>query len=234
VVGSIIWPEQTSILSQATAPAQQVYDDVTYGLRKAGWVHRPFGARDGGFAHVNEPGWSREFFCHQVQRYHLVSDILSLSDGLTDVWMEISTDPEDSRCREEDDTESKLLAELYPRLPQLMPPSGTAQRSVGSGGTEARAYSSGEVFSDLDLSSIQRHYAGQIAAAGWHAGGSGESEHSAWTTWWREDESGVHYQGLLSVVRLPRSNSYIVQVHTARTTPFEPSERRVWRVWGSS
>jgi hypothetical protein len=233
IVGSTVWPEQTTILFHADAPAREIDDALTQGLAAGGWIHRPFGAADGGFPLVEEAGQSRKFYCHGATHVFLMVDTLTLPDGSTDIEMEITTDPDDTRCREDQDGRQTVPHDTawYPPLPRFMPPPGAAQEGTNSGGGSYHARASGEVWSDLDLSSIHRHYARQLEATGWHPDEEGASESSAWSAWWREAEDGIRHQALLCAVRLAAGGSYLLHVYTARTAPPASSEPHAWVVW---
>lgn len=75
----------------------------------------------------------------------------------------------------------------------------------GSGWGPDGAYSYAAIETDLDLDAVARHYAAQLADAGWTCTDGGTGGPQAWSAWTFDDSAGKPWVAAFTALRLPET-----------------------------
>ena len=235
VVASFSWPFHATILLESSLPPLECFDAYIAQLESTGWEVRPFGGEQGGFPSVDAPPGNRPFLCHPSTGSFLSMDILQPENGNTELELDLSTDPNDPRCFQHEESRRRLAAVtvIYDRLPTLLPPRGATQEGETGGRDDERATAMGFLYTDLDLSFIGEHYGRQMEEQGWTLHESGHGEKAAWSTWTSPDEAGERHGALWCAARIQDDPAvYLLHVQAGRSTrranPYDRSGGASW------
>lgn len=196
VVGSLLRGRVgTEIVLDAHQTADQVLEFYEKTMTGEGWIAFAY-PTEGGFV----PGIGRTglTFCSETDDSVLWVGAFEMEDGPTDVRLDLRAEPSLGSCTKD------TAAPKHP-IPLLADPPGAQQTTAGFGGSSDSYNAEVELLSDLDLATVEAHYAGQLAAAGWQRRDGGQSGPLAWSTWYHRDEGDQEWQGLLLAMDLPGS-----------------------------
>ena len=88
----------------------------------------------------------------------------------------------------------------------------------GSNWEHDGAYSFVALETDLDLESVNYHYAAQLKNAGWNRSGEGMAGPQAWNTWTFSDNEDRPWTAAFTALRLPESSQrYLLHLRADRT-----------------
>jgi len=123
-----------------------------------------------------------------------------VDSGLTDVRLNIETDPEYSPCKACRETEDNWLKPL----PTLVAPSDSKEFNQGSGTSRSDFVSTSITMeTSMNSSVLVAHYGDQFKAANWTKQADGDSASFAWSTWTLRDEDALTWRAFLWAVDLP-------------------------------
>lgn len=185
----------------------------------------------GRWAPVDLPGLSTIF--RDARRQALIVSIEERSNAPTDVRLRLLTGRGTTARRHRNDPEALFVMPLLTtppgsRVPDdsgstgLLAPPFDALRSGGEHGgsswEQGGAYSFTALETDLDLPSLTAHYSSQLEDAGWTRSGEGMDGPQAWITWTFTDGESREWEGVLTVLHLPKTpRRYVLHLRADRS-----------------
>ena len=182
-------------------------------------------------APVDVPGLSTVF--RDARRQTLIVSAEDRRNAPTDVRLRLITGRGPLHRRHRNDSEALFVLPILtpPRHARvsddgvhtghLAPPfeARTTGGSYGGHGWEHDgAFSFAALESDLDLPSITAHYATQLEDAGWTRSSEGMDGPQAWTGWTFIDGDSRPWEGVLTVLHLPKTpRRYLLHLRADRT-----------------
>jgi hypothetical protein len=182
------------------------------------------------WAAVDLPGLSTVF--RGARRQMLIVSAEERSNAPTDVRLRSITGRGPYERRRNDPEALFVMPMLTPpprsRVPDengstgLLAPPFNAQHSGGEYGghnwEHDGAYSFTALEADLDLPSLTAHYASQLEDAGWTRSNEGIDGPQAWITWTFADGESREWEGVLTVLHLPKTpRRYLLHLRADRT-----------------
>ncbi|HLI27987.1 MAG TPA: hypothetical protein VKZ60_13000 [Chloroflexota bacterium] len=181
LVGSLVRSSRWATVVVASAlPAAEVLAYYRRELSARGWHEPEVGTpRLGGFAASGLPGQSgalRAVFVRSEQGPTLTVQTLALANALTDVRLDLQTDPQ--AVPRAPRGGFPMMATV---LPTIAPPPRAWQWPLGGSISPSLALASTVVEADADLAALAAHYRQELERAGWILGRTAQQGAAVWS-----------------------------------------------------
>jgi len=196
ILGSVVNGEQgIEVVLDVNRTPEQVLDFYRESMAADNWseVGGGFGPA-GGFA----PDVDRITLCRGAWNPSVTVGAYELEAGLTDVRLNVNTNPDWSPCRQSETFEDSMKP-----LPKLVtPPDAEHLRDSLSGGGSTVA-STATMETDMNSTALEEYYADQLKESNWTYIESGRCGEAAWSTWKFVDEGDLEWNGQFIALEVP-------------------------------
>jgi hypothetical protein len=203
VVGSVERARHgiTTVLDCTQSPAE-ILDFYKQRLTAAGWTILETPHMQGGFQHMFFANHAT--YCYSARGPALNVQANAVPNGLSDVRLDLQTDPRFSPCGRQHRMATRGLESP---IPALSPPEHSRQLAAGGGGGGTSWRSDATLQTNLDLAALASHYGSQLESAGWTSTGMGRDGPLAWSTWTFRDDENEPWRSLLFILKRPDAAS---------------------------
>ena len=195
ILGSVVKGEQgVDVVLDVNQTPEQVLDFYRENMADDNWSEIGGFEPAGGFA----PDVDRITLCRGAWNPSVTISAYEVEDGLTDVRLNVDTNPNWSPCRQ-----SKILENWMKPLPKLeTTPDAEHLRDCFSG-SGSTVTSTATLETDMNSTALEEYYADQLKEANWTYIESGQCGPAAWSTWKVMDEDGLKWNGQFIALEVP-------------------------------
>ena len=207
LIGSLVVPMHVTVVFDTSMTSEQLVDYYKERMISIGWTEPapwPF-FHEGGFQHNIMEQWMGSIFCRGTASLSVHIEASPADSSAQEVRLKYDTDPRVSHCAQQRRHRRQFPGTFTDVIPTLEAPPKSMQMPRGGGGrSDTHSETSAHLKTNLDLSSVARHYGDQLSKSGWQEQDSAQNGPMAWSTYEFKDEESEDWNAIFYAVALPK------------------------------